>query len=46
MSDPDERKRHWDLLYASRGGESASWFQSRPSTSLDLIAAAGAGPAT
>lgn len=44
MTDPHERKRHWDTVYASRPSESVSWFQPTPSTSLELIEAAGAGP--
>lgn len=45
MADQYQRKRHWNALYASRV-ERVSWFQPVPSTSLALIAAAGAGPGT
>jgi hypothetical protein len=46
MSDQQERRRHWNTVYASRASESVSWFQSRPATSLELIDAAGAGAGT
>jgi hypothetical protein len=46
MTPVSERQRHWNALYASRHSDSVSWYQSTPSTSLELIEAVGAGPAT
>ena len=37
-----DMRNHWDGVYASRSAEQVSWFQSRPSTSLRLIARAAA----
>jgi trans-aconitate methyltransferase len=36
------RQDHWQAVYTSKGENDVSWFQERPSTSLDLIALAGA----
>lgn len=36
--------RHWDDRYASTADREASWFQARPTASLELLAVAGAGP--
>jgi rhodanese-related sulfurtransferase/SAM-dependent methyltransferase len=35
---------HWDRRYGMRGVEGVSWFEAMPTTSLDLIRRAGAGP--
>jgi trans-aconitate methyltransferase len=36
------RQDHWQAVYTSKGERDVSWFQESPSTSLDLIALAGA----
>jgi trans-aconitate methyltransferase len=41
MADP----AHWDDRYRSTGSQSVSWFEERPTTSLELLAAVGVGPA-
>ncbi len=33
------RKQHWEAAYQTDGPTDVSWFQVRPDTSLDLIAA-------
>jgi hypothetical protein len=38
-----ERASFWDEAYARRGFESVSWYQSAPTTSLELIEALGVG---
>ncbi len=38
-----ERRRHWNEAYASKGEAGVSWFEARPTVSLDLIARHGAG---
>jgi len=35
---------HWDHRYESIGTESVSWYQDRPSTSLELLDRLGVGP--
>jgi 2-polyprenyl-3-methyl-5-hydroxy-6-metoxy-1,4-benzoquinol methylase len=40
MTGPDSEK-HWQSVYQSRATDAVSWYQKRPSTSLDLIAASG-----
>jgi SAM-dependent methyltransferase len=35
---------HWDNRYQSIGADAVSWYQDRPSTSLELLSAVGAGP--
>jgi SAM-dependent methyltransferase len=35
---------HWQAVYESKGEREVSWFQEKPSPSLELIALAGAGP--
>ncbi|NNE26141.1 MAG: class I SAM-dependent methyltransferase [Saprospiraceae bacterium] len=37
MIEPAERKKHWDHIYTVRKFEEVSWFQSKPTVSLDLI---------
>jgi SAM-dependent methyltransferase len=34
---------HWDAIYTSKQTDGVSWFQTRPQTSLALIASAAAG---
>lgn len=34
---PDERAVHWDGRYRSIGDDEVSWYQERPSVSLDLL---------
>jgi hypothetical protein len=46
VTDKSVRKRHWNAVYTAKASESVSWFQSTPSTSLELIEATGAGPGT
>jgi SAM-dependent methyltransferase len=43
MSDT-ERQAHWQNVYTSKGETEVSWFQERPETSLEFIAAAQARP--
>lgn len=38
------RQDHWDRVYAGRTPETVSWYQPRPTVSLDLVAAAGIRP--
>jgi ubiquinone/menaquinone biosynthesis C-methylase UbiE len=40
------RRLHWDNVYTTKRESEVSWFQQNPSVSLDLIAAAGATPAS
>ncbi|SDI93754.1 Methyltransferase domain-containing protein [Bradyrhizobium sp. Rc2d] len=35
-----DRSAHWDNVYATKGEAEVSWFQSSPTTSLDMIRAA------
>lgn len=35
------RQQHWEAAYQTDGPTDVSWFQSRPDTSLDFIAATG-----
>lgn len=46
MTDQSERTRHWNAVYTAKASEGVSWFQATPSTSLELIEAAGAGAGT
>jgi trans-aconitate methyltransferase len=38
---PDEKKRHWEGVYASKGYAEVSWYQEDPARSLELLAATG-----
>lgn len=38
---PDETRRHWDAVYASRSYGEVSWYQETPVRSLSLIEATG-----
>jgi SAM-dependent methyltransferase len=40
----NSKQAHWDHVYESKPENELSWFQERPSISLDLIHAAGAQP--
>lgn len=40
----DTRIDHWQNVYATKTADEVSWYQERPSTSLDLIRATGIGP--
>ncbi|EJN13895.1 hypothetical protein PMI42_02542 [Bradyrhizobium sp. YR681] len=40
------RAAHWQTVYESKGEREVSWFQESPSPSLELIALAGARPAS
>ena len=37
------RKEHWEKVYASKNESEVSWFQEWPTSSIELIALAGAG---
>lgn len=37
-------REHWDDRYGRIGATAVSWYEARPSTSLEMIAAASAGP--
>ena len=41
-----DRKAHWDEVYRDRQPTELSWYQPRPTRSLALLEAVGAGPAT
>lgn len=43
MSEPSVTG-HWDAVYGSKRADEVSWFQTDPSVSLELIAAAGISP--
>jgi hypothetical protein len=43
-SDGEDRAAHWDEVYGRISTESVSWYQSRPTLSLELIDALGVGP--
>lgn len=38
-------EEHWDDRYQTVGSKAVSWYQERPEASLDLLTAAGVGPA-
>jgi trans-aconitate methyltransferase len=40
------QQAHWDQAYAARGEAGVSWFEAHPDTSLSLLAAIGATPAS
>jgi SAM-dependent methyltransferase len=44
--DVESRQAHWEAVYASKGEREVSWFEESPAPSLDLIAEAGASPAS
>jgi len=44
MTDPEQRRRHWDHVYRRSAAEHVSWFQPRPELSLALIEASGVRP--
>lgn len=39
----DVKREHWEKVYREKEERGVSWFQERPSTSLDLIARTGVG---
>lgn len=39
-----DRRRHWDEVYALKPADKLSWFQSEPARSLALIDSSGVGP--
>ena len=39
-------KAHWDAVYTSKSPNELSWYQSRPTRSLELLQQLGAGPAS
>jgi hypothetical protein len=41
-----DRTSHWDRVYTTKAADDVSWFQAEPVTSLRLIDAASAHPAT
>lgn len=44
--EPDTLKQHWEGVYSAKGPTEVSWYQATPATSLSLIRASGAVPAT
>jgi len=40
----DDRREHWNEVYATKPADSVSWYQSVPQLSLDLIGRAGLAP--
>ena len=44
--EPDALKQHWESVYTTRRPAEVSWYQAIPATSLSLIRASGATPAT
>ena len=42
---PDQRRQHWDKVYATKASTQVSWYQTVPAVSLSLIRASGVGPA-
>ena len=40
----DERRAHWETAYTSKQPDQVSWFQARPTLSLDLITRTGSRP--
>ena len=40
------RQAHWENVYTTKGENEVSWFQQSPAPSLELIAQAGATPAS
>ncbi|MEW6639035.1 MAG: class I SAM-dependent methyltransferase [Pseudomonadota bacterium] len=41
-----DRRSHWEHVYETKGEHEVSWFQDNPAPSLELIALAGAAPAS
>lgn len=41
MTDP---RSHWDQVFSSKASDQVSWYQAYPALSLQMMAAAGAGP--
>jgi SAM-dependent methyltransferase len=42
----ESRQAHWEGVYTKKGENEVSWFQESPAPSLELIAQAGATPAS
>jgi SAM-dependent methyltransferase len=42
----EHRQAHWDQVYTDKGEKEVSWFQTNPASSLELIEAARATPAS
>lgn len=42
----ENRQRHWNAIYKSRGERDVSWFEALPAVSLEMIAAIGLKPDT
>ena len=42
----EDRQAHWDAAYSAKGEAGVSWFEDRPTTSLELIAEFGATPSS
>ncbi len=38
------RREHWERIYGEKREDEVSWFQARPTTSLELVARTGVGP--
>jgi SAM-dependent methyltransferase len=43
MTGFQDRRRHWDGVYASKHSNEVSWYQEKPSISLEMIEATGLG---
>jgi SAM-dependent methyltransferase len=43
---PGSRQAHWEDVYTKKGENEVSWFQERPTQSLELIDLVGATPAS
>jgi trans-aconitate methyltransferase len=42
----EDRQGHWDATYSARGEAGVSWFEDRPTTSLELMMEIGATPSS
>ena len=38
MKSDEYTKKHWEEVYTGKSDEEVSWFEGKPSTSLDIIA--------
>ena len=44
MRAAEDRRAHWERVFAERGPAEVSWFEPAPRTSLEMIDALGVGP--
>jgi hypothetical protein len=40
------RRKHWQRVYTTKAADRVSWYQSTPTASAELLAAAGLRPNT